>query len=75
MQSKSNVIDARADFTARALITKVERKLHKHGDLGRYDVYCEIYDPEPYYYEVWLRDRMDDSRIGPLDLVAMNIVE
>lgn len=74
MQIDENVIDARADFSARTLITKVERKLHEHGDLGRYDVYCEIYEPEPYYYEVWLRDRMDDSRIGPLDLTSMKII-
>jgi len=69
----NNVLDARAEFAARALITKMERILEKHGDLDRYDVYCEWYEDDATEddIEIWLRDRNDDSRVGPLDLATM----
>jgi len=69
----NNVLDARAEFAARALITKMERILDKHGDLDRYDVYCEWYEDDATEddIEIWLRDRNDDSRVGPLDLATM----
>jgi hypothetical protein len=69
----NNVLDARAEFAARALITKMERILEKHGDLDRYDVYCEWYEDDATEddIEIWLRDRNDDSRVGPLDLKTM----
>jgi len=71
-QLKSNVVDARAEFSARALMTRVERKLAEHNQLDMYDVYAEWYDDEPDNIEIWLRDREDNSRIGPLDTEAMN---
>jgi len=71
-QLKSNVVDARAEFSARALMTRVERKLAEHNQLDMYDVYAEWYDDEPDNIEIWLRDRSDNSRIGPLDTEAMN---
>ena len=73
MTELNNVLDARAEFAARALITKMERILEKHGDLDRYDVYCEWYEDDATEddIEIWLRDRNDDSRVGPLDLAAM----
>jgi len=64
---KVNVINAQSDFTARKLIGNVERVLLKHNELERYDVYCEWWDNEPNSYKIWLRDRLDDSRIGPFD--------
>jgi len=65
-----NVVDARAEFNARALIAQVEQRLKKYGDLEKYDVYCEWFeDTGPNFdYEIWLRDRTDDSRIGPFDV-------
>lgn len=73
MTSLDNVINARVDFLARAVIAKIERILDKHGDLDRYDVYCEWYEDDATEddIEIWLRDRSDDSRIGPLDLASM----
>ena len=73
MTELNNVLDARAEFAARALITKMERILDKHGDLDRYDVYCEWYEDDATEddIEIWLRDRNDDSRVGPLDLATM----
>ena len=73
MTELNNVLDARAEFAARALITKMERILEKHGDLDRYDVYCEWYEDDATEddIEIWLRDRNDDSRVGPLDLKTM----
>ncbi len=69
--AESNVEDARMLFNVRAIIANVERKLDKHGDLDTYDVYCEWYEDEEQNenvdVEIWLRDRRDDSRIGPLD--------
>jgi len=70
-QLESNVVDARVEFSARALITRVERKLAEHNQLDMYDVYAEWYDDEPGSIEIWLRDRSDDSRIGPVDFLAM----
>ena len=46
-QTQSNVVDARAEFSARALMTRVERKLAEHNQLDMYDVYAEWYDDEP----------------------------
>jgi hypothetical protein len=63
----TNVVDARANFKARALIATVEGKLTPE-DLEKYDVYCEWYEDDVDNIEIWLRDRTDDSRIGPLDL-------
>ena len=63
----TNVVDARANFKARALIATVEGKL-TNKDLEKYDVYCEWYEDDVDNIEIWLRDRTDDSRIGPLDL-------
>ena len=71
-QLESNVVDARVEFSARALMTRVERKLAEHNQLDMYDVYAEWYDDEPDNIEIWLRDREDNSRIGPLDTEAMN---
>jgi hypothetical protein len=71
-QLESNVVDARVEFSVRALMTRVERKLAEHNQLDMYDVYAEWYDDEPDKIEIWLRDRSDDSRIGPLDTEAMN---
>ena len=70
-QLESNVFDARVEFSARALITRVERKLAEHNQLDMYDVYAEWYHDEPGSIEIWLRDRSDDSRIGPVDFLAM----
>ena len=70
-QLESNVVDARAEFSARALMTRVERKLAEHNQLDMYDVYAEWYDDEPDNIEIWLRDRSDDSRIGPVDFLAI----
>ena len=64
---KDNVVDARANFKARALIATVEGKL-TNEDLEKYDVYCEWYEDDADNIEIWLRDRTDDSRTGPLDL-------
>ena len=63
----TNVVDARANFKARALIATVEGKL-TNKDLEKYDLYCEWYEDDVDNIEIWLRDRTDDSRIGPLDL-------
>ena len=63
----TNVVDARANFKARALIATVEGKL-TNKDLEKYDVYCEWYEDDVDNIEIWLRDRTDDSRTGPLDL-------
>ena len=63
----TNVVDARANFKARALIATVEGKL-TNKDLEKYDVYCEWYEDDADNIEIWLRDRTDDSRTGPLDL-------
>jgi len=70
-QLESNVVDVRTEFCARVLITRVERKLAEHNQLDMYDVYAEWYDDEPGSIEIWLRDRSDDSRIGPVDFLAM----
>ena len=70
-QPERNVIDARADFNARALITKVERRLEKHNQLNLFDVYAEWYEDDPDSVEIWLRDRSDDSRIGPVDFTDL----
>jgi hypothetical protein len=69
----NNVVDARAEFNARALIAQVEQRLEKYGDLEKYDVYCEWFeDTGPNFdYEIWLRDRTDDSRIGPFDIKTL----
>jgi hypothetical protein len=68
---ENNIEDARLLFNVQATIANVERKLKIHGDLNRYDVYCEWYEDEEQNdtvgIEVWLRDRRDDSRVGPLD--------
>ena len=64
---KDNVVDARANFKARALIATVEGKL-TNEDLEKYDVYCEWYEDDVDNIEIWLRDRTDDSRTGPLDI-------
>ena len=61
------VVDARANFKARALIATVEGKFTSE-ELAKYDVYCEWYDDDADNIEIWLRDRTDDSRTGPLDL-------
>ena len=63
-------VDAGAEF-ASVLIEQMEMKLSAHDQLDDYDVYCEWYDDEPNSVELWLRDRADDSRIGPLDYKAM----
>ena len=63
----TNVVDARANFKARALIATVEGKLNNE-DLEKYDVYCEWYEDDADNIEIWLRDRTDDYRTGPLDL-------
>ena len=52
-------------------MTRVERKLAEHNQLDMYDVYAEWYDDEPDNIEIWLRDRSDDSCIGPVDFLAM----
>ena len=41
----TNVVDARANFKARALIATVEGKL-TNEDLEKYDVYCEWYEDD-----------------------------
>ena len=48
----------------------MENKLTLHGELNRYDVFCEWYEEVDQLpdVELWLRDRSDDSRIGPLDV-------
>ena len=73
-QANIDVIDARSEFTARALIAKMERKLNNFNELERYDVYCEwIVDKgKASEFEVWLSDRSDDSRIGPLPAYAVD---
>jgi len=48
----------------------MEHKLEQHGELDLYDVFCQwdedtIETPD---VQLWLRDRSDDSRIGPLDI-------
>ena len=67
--SSDNTINAVAEFTARALIAKDEKKLK--DEINRYDVYCEWYQDSD--VEIWLRDRSDDSRIGPLDTHLLGI--
>lgn len=62
-----NIINAQLDLTARKLIGNVERVLLKYNKLERYDVYCEWWNNEPNSYKIWLRDRLDDSRIGPFN--------
>jgi hypothetical protein len=64
---KDNVVDARANFKARALIATVESKL-TNEELDKYDAYCEWYEDDADNIEIWLRDRTDDSRTGPLDI-------
>ena len=67
----NNIEDARMLFNVRAIIANVERKLDQHGQLDTYDVYCEWYEDDEQNktvdVEIWLRDRRDDSRIGPMD--------
>ena len=60
----------RAQDIARSLIDAMENKLTLHGELNRYDVFCEWYEEVDQLpdVELWLRDRSDDSRIGPLDV-------
>ena len=65
---KDNVVDARANFKARALIATMEKEILTPEDLEKYDVYCEWYEDDADNIEIWLRDRTDDSRTGPLDL-------
>jgi len=65
---KDNVVDARANFKARALIATMENEILTPEDLERYDVYCEWFDDDADNIQIWLRDRTDDSRTGPLDL-------
>ena len=67
---ETSAVDAGADF-ASALIEQMEQKLQQHNQLDDYDVYCEWDDEDLTSMEVWLRDRSDDSRIGPLDYRAM----
>ena len=62
------VVDARAEFKARALIATMEKEILTPEDLEKYDVYCEWYEDDADNIEIWLRDRTDDSRTGPLDL-------
>jgi len=65
---KDNVVDARVNFKARALIATMENEILTPEDLERYDVYCEWFDDDADNIQIWLRDRTDDSRTGPLDL-------
>lgn len=67
---ETSAVDAGAEF-ASALIEQMEQKLQQHNQLDAYDVYCEWDDEDLTSMEVWLRDRSDDSRIGPLDYRAM----
>jgi hypothetical protein len=64
--------EERAKDIARSLIDVMENKLLLHGELDRYDVFCEWYEEVDQLpdVELWLRDRSDDSRIGPLDVKA-----
>ena len=62
------VVDARVNFKARALIATMENEILTPEDLERYDVYCESFDDDADNIQIWLRDRTDDSRTGPLDL-------
>ncbi len=62
------VVDARANFKARALIATMENEILTPEDLESYDVYCEWFDDDADNIQIWLRDRTDDSRTGPLDL-------
>ncbi len=57
-------MDNLADKVASELITHTENALESHGELELYDVYIEYNTLD---YEIWLRDRADDSRIGPFD--------
>jgi len=46
----------------------MENEILTPEDLERYDVYCEWFDDDADNIQIWLRDRTDDSRTGPLDL-------
>lgn len=61
-----NVIQAAGIFGVRNLIAKTERFLRNRGDHNRYDVYC-TFENDGDRVELWLRDRRDNSRVGPLD--------
>jgi len=63
----TNVVDMGWYKQSRALIATVEGKL-TNEDLEKYDVYCEWYEDDVDNIEIWLRDRTDDSRTGPLDI-------
>ena len=63
-------INEQGEDIARSLISAMEQKLEQHGELDLYDVFCQwdedtIETPD---VELWLRNRSDDSRIGPLDI-------
>ena len=60
-----------AEAWASALIEQMEMKLSQSNQLDQYDVYCQWYEDDQTEIEVWLRDRADDSRIGPLDYKRM----
>jgi len=60
-----------AEAWASALIEQMEMKLSQSNQLDQYDVYCQWYEDDLTEIEVWLRDRADDSRIGPLDYKRM----
>ena len=60
-----------AEAWASALIEQMEMKLSQSNQLDQYDVYCQWYEDSQTEIEVWLRDRADDSRIGPLDYKRM----
>jgi len=63
-------INEQGEDIARSLISAMEHKLEQHGELDLYDVFCQWDDDadQTPNVELWLRDRNDDSRIGPLDI-------
>ena len=69
--TKEDMATVDAEAWASALIEQMEMKLSQSNQLDEYDVYCEWYEDQPDAIEVWLRDRADDSRIGPLDYKRM----
>ena len=69
--SEEDMATVDAEAWASALIEQMEMKLSQSNQLDQYDVYCQWYEDSQTEIEVWLRDRADDSRIGPLDYKRM----
>ena len=69
-QTNEPTINEQGEDIARSLISAMEHKLEQHGELDLYDVFCEWYEEMDQLpdVELWLRNRSDDSRIGPLDV-------